>query len=182
MTKCLSVFALVAFACSARATIITITLTGTVSSGSDLTGVFLPGCTQNNPCDLKNQSFILAFTFDDTMGTPQPPGGASIQQTANSNPGTALLTINSKSFEFAAPGRLGPYTSMAQSDIPPGHEDEYSVAASDLGSSVGGHLYPVAGGFFGNGADWRTSFTYLGAFATGDALVANIDELSASPA
>lgn len=174
--QCRMLLTFAALVSTAQATIITIKITGMVSSGSDLSGVFLPGCTQNNPCNLAHQSFTSVFTFDDSLG--QQVFGTNIsyiEQTPTSNPGTALLTINGNSFGFAAPGRLGPYASTAQSDVPLGRDDEYSVQASDLGSSVAGHLYPATGSSFANGADWRTSFTYLGAFAPG-ALVANFDE------
>ena len=172
-------FALAALACTARATIIKITITGTVSFGSDLSGVFLgSGCTQNTPCNLAGKSFTLVFTFDDTLGQQYFGSNISyIQQTPSSNPGTALLTINNNSFEFAAPAGRRLLTSTAQSDIPPGRYDEYSVGTSDLGAAVGGHLYPATGRSFGNGVDWRTSFTYLGSFAPGG-LVANINEAS----
>src|SRR5579883_2080060 len=177
-----ALLAFAALACTAQAHIITITITGTISSGDDLTGVFLSGCTQYNPCSLAGQPFTLVFTFDDSLGQQFFGTGISyIQATAASNPGTAVLTIHGNSFEFAAPGRPAPITSSVQSDAPPARDDAYSVSASDDGSSVAGTLNPAAGYSFGNSADWRTSFSYSGPFYRNDDLIANINEQGLNP-
>jgi hypothetical protein len=179
MRSVLFLFTMVAAACVSRAATIIVKITGTISSGSDMSGVFSPfaGCSSRTPCNLAGLPFTLTFTFNDTLGLQYQGSNISyITQSPTSNPGTAILTINGSSFEFAAPAGRIDLQSSAQSDTPPGRYDEYSVGASDLGSSVAGNLYPANGRSFGNSADWRKSFTYLGAFATGDVLVANIAE------
>ena len=96
-------------AATARASLVTTTITGTVSSGSDVTGVFgLPAGT-----DLTNQPFTLTYTFDDTKGVQGcitngvaafPDCISQISSTPMSNPGTAVLVIAGKSYTFGTQG------------------------------------------------------------------------------
>jgi hypothetical protein len=86
-------------ATEALASQVVITVTGTVASGDDLSGVFGP---PNG--NLTGDTFTLVFTFDDTLGTQTTlscggmPYQTSITSTPTSNPGTATLTIGGKSF------------------------------------------------------------------------------------
>jgi len=84
----------------ARGGDITITVTGTVNGGRDYFGIFGLGRTvpQGTP-------YKLVFTFDDTKGLPMnlgrcPSSGSGITGAGPMSPGTAVLTINGKSFEF----------------------------------------------------------------------------------
>ena len=106
LTACPFIVGLLAV-CSteARAADVTFTITGTVSSGNDQTGVF--GFPPNT--DLSNKAFTLVLTFDDMKGTPyafntdQGLPYASIivtNQTNGSSPGTAVLMIGAGSFSF----------------------------------------------------------------------------------
>jgi uncharacterized protein (TIGR03437 family) len=95
---------------TARAAIVTTTITGTVVSGTDSTGVF--GFAPNT--SLAGQSFTLVFTFDDTKGMPYVtdcsvgvPCLSGITSTPTSNPGTAVLQIGSGTYTFGTlPGTL----------------------------------------------------------------------------
>ena len=88
----------------AKATLITATVTGTVTSGSDATGVFgAPGSLAGDP-------YTLVYTVDDSQGSgtrvvsgPVPgaaPIGSNIGATDTSNPVTAVLTIGGGSYSF----------------------------------------------------------------------------------
>jgi hypothetical protein len=89
---------------SAGASIVTITVTGTVFTGTDFTGVFGLGANAG----LSGQPFNLVYTFDDTKGqqtVSQNPGasspcGSTIQNVGLSNPGTAVLQIGKGSWTF----------------------------------------------------------------------------------
>jgi hypothetical protein len=100
---CLFAAALAPFA---RATIVTITINGTVDSGSyDYYGnVFTNSGTYTY---LTNDAFTLTLTFDDSMGTGTLGSTCSgayfqtyIENSGSSNPGTATLTINGYTFHF----------------------------------------------------------------------------------
>lgn len=81
---------------------VTATVTGTVTSGTDVSGIFLaPGASFNG------QSFVLTYTFDDTMGQQlSSPGYSEIRAQGTSNPGTAILKINDRAYIIGIP-RLG---------------------------------------------------------------------------
>jgi hypothetical protein len=99
----------------AEAALITVTVTGTVSSGNDETGVFIAPNT-----DLTGQSFTLVFTFDDTLGTEMDTTGCPFCSTEDTgvtplsadgefglypnsvglSPGTAVLTIGGGTYAF----------------------------------------------------------------------------------
>ncbi len=84
---------------SARAEEITITVTGTLNGGRDMFGIFaMPG----NIMDA-GTPYTLTFTFDDSKGQALKGGpctGTGIFGTGQNSPGTAVLTINGKSYEF----------------------------------------------------------------------------------
>jgi hypothetical protein len=94
----------IAFAAAPRsnAAIITMTFTGTVDTGTDITGVFGLGPLAS----LDGRSFTLVYTWDDTKGTQSTLNagsgicGSEITNSATSNPGTAVLTIAKGSFTF----------------------------------------------------------------------------------
>jgi hypothetical protein len=96
----------------AEASVVTITVKGTVDQGTDTTGVFGLGAL----AILNGQKFSLVYTFDDTKGQPvvqQNPGesapcGSYLQSFAESNPGTAVLQIGNGSWTFGQQG--GPLT------------------------------------------------------------------------
>ncbi len=88
----------------ADASTVTITVTGTVYTGTDYTNVFGLGTSAG----LSGQQFNLVYTFDDTKGqqtVTQPPGtsspcGSTIQNVGLSNPGTAVLQIGKGTWTF----------------------------------------------------------------------------------
>jgi hypothetical protein len=92
-------FAAAASVClaTANASIVTMTITGTVASGTDTTGVFGPANT-----NLTSQSFKLTYTFNDSIGTVHgcAPSGLAIGGTGTSSPGTAVLQIGSGTWTF----------------------------------------------------------------------------------
>jgi hypothetical protein len=92
---------------AARAAQVFVTITGTVTDGYDMTGVFGKPNT-----DLKDQPFTVIFTFDDTKGKQQvltcspdnsaPAYYSSIGGSGASSPGTAVLQIAGRSFPIGA--------------------------------------------------------------------------------
>jgi hypothetical protein len=88
----------------ADASTVTITVTGTVFTGTDYTNIFGLGTNAG----LSGQQFNLVYTFDDTKGqqtVSQTPGtsspcGSTIQNVGLSNPGTAVLQIGKGTWTF----------------------------------------------------------------------------------
>jgi hypothetical protein len=84
------------------AAIVTMTFTGKVVTGHDLSGVF--GFTPGASID--GQSFTLVFSWDDSKGAQTTSSnngstcGSAIQGKNASSPGTAVLTIGSGSWTF----------------------------------------------------------------------------------
>src|ERR1035438_3258813 len=76
-----------------------ITVTGTLSGGRDDYGIF--GMGRSMP---KGTPYTIVFTFDGTKGKGMPAGcpgsGSRIVGGGQASPGTAVLTINGKSYEF----------------------------------------------------------------------------------
>jgi hypothetical protein len=120
---------------TARAAQVVATLTGTLSSGTDFTGVF--GFPPNT--DLTGQAFTLTFIFDDTKGTQQvtncSPGvpqsteilGDSAAEGAS--PGTAVLQIGGRSWTFGTPPNVN-LNSFASRSVPCGNNTSSRVAFS----------------------------------------------------
>jgi hypothetical protein len=108
-TKILGVVAALAFsiASPAMADIVYVTYTGTVSAGTDFTGVFGPSSTL-----LDGASYTLTYTFDTSRGiftsdasASQLAGGPGFGPAIfnpYSSPGSAVLTINGHSVSFNA--------------------------------------------------------------------------------
>ncbi len=100
---------------SAYASVVTITVTGTIASGVDNTGVF--GFAPLS--DISGQTFNLVYTFDDTKGTQSlgddggQPCGTAIAYSESSNPGTAVLKIGSGTWTFGTLGEPFSNTSAA---------------------------------------------------------------------
>ena len=103
-TKLLGAFAALALsvASPALADIIHVTYAGTVSTGSDVTGVFGPPSTL-----LDGDAFALTYTFDTAKGvftiganSSSLAGGPGFGPGIYSSPGTAVLTINGHSADF----------------------------------------------------------------------------------
>jgi hypothetical protein len=78
---------------SSAATVIA-TITGTVGSGTDVTGVF--GAANSN---LAGAAFAVVYTIDDSAGvrSDNPPTFSSISGRDSANPVSATLTINGRS-------------------------------------------------------------------------------------
>jgi hypothetical protein len=93
---------------TAHASIVTMTLTGTVTQGSD-NGVFGPVSSS-----LVGESFKLIYTFDDSKGMSGDPSCSSISNTATSSPGTAVLQIGTGSWSF---GNVGNESSSSHGDF-----------------------------------------------------------------
>jgi len=78
---------------------VVITVKGTLNGGRDNYGIF--GMGKNMP---KGTPYTLVFTFDEAKGRPMPAAcpnsGSRIVGIGQGSPGTAVITINGKSFEF----------------------------------------------------------------------------------
>src|ERR1700678_1539749 len=97
---------------TARASTVVLTMTGALSSGTDTSGMwgYIPGA----PIPAGTR-FTLVFTFNDKLGTGtlfDGSGNSYIETQGTSNPGTATLTINKRSFTFAAPGRANLFSEV----------------------------------------------------------------------
>jgi hypothetical protein len=151
----------------ASAATVTFTITGTMASGTDLTGVF--GFPANS--DLTGQSFNLVFTFDDTKGLQEPIGsspqcGSQIVTFATSNPGTAVLQIGSGTQTFGDLAGFAPssendrYTQKCQSknnQIFLNIEDYPHPVGGE--NYIGGTLYPAIGAIPAADYSWEDSFS-----------------------
>ena len=140
-----------------RANIVTTTITGVVASGYDTSGVFgfAPGT------DLTGQPFKLVYTFDDTKGTssvtdcsPGVPCSSSINSTAVSNPGTAVLTIGTGSYTF---GTMAGATSSVMRVISPlPNQIQYSVKDPvGLDDTIATFVYPAIGTVLTTDYNWE---------------------------
>jgi hypothetical protein len=145
----------------ARAADVTITITGTVFSGTDQTGVF--GVPKNT--DLTGKPYTLTFTFDDTKGTEAfTSTGLYIENTSASNPGTAVLQIGDGSFGFGTLG-FSPYSSQARvSAAGSVTNSEYSLIAGDgsYGSNwndIQGTISPAKGTVLTTNPSWEAAFS-----------------------
>ena len=103
-TKLLGVVAALALsvASPALADIIHVTYAGTVSAGTDTTGVFGPPSTL-----FDGDAYTLTYTFDTAKGvftiganSSSLAGGPGFASGIYSSPGTAVLTINGHSADF----------------------------------------------------------------------------------
>ena len=104
-----ALIAILGFVSPASATLVSVTVSGTVVHGYDQTGVFGPAGT-----DLTGDSYVAHYVFDTTLGQtqygPDYPGG-SIRNYAigggyygNASPGvSASVTINGHSADIGAP-------------------------------------------------------------------------------
>jgi hypothetical protein len=152
---------------AAQAASVTITITGTVFSGTDVTGVF--GFPKNT--DLTGKPFTLTFTFDDTKGIEAFTSTASyIENTSASNPGTALLEIGDGSFGFGTLG-FSPYSSQARvSAAGSVTNSEYSLLAGD--GNYGGNWNDIQGTISpANGTVLTTNPSWEGAFSNSNLAV-----------
>ena len=149
---------------------IEITVTGIVGSGDDNSGIFGP---KNG--DLATEPFDLVFTFDDTKGmeTEETCAGAtafvSITSTAQSNPGTALLTIGAGSFTFGVLNASYGASSEAGKIDPDCSDAQIYLAAGDGyygdGSGLTGTVYAAPGTTFGTDPNWYAPFSDADLFA-----------------
>jgi hypothetical protein len=149
---------------AAHATEIIATITGTVASGNDNSGVFGPANSK-----LAGDAFTLTFTFDDSKGVQNVgldngvPDFSSITSTAISNPGTATLTIGADSFTFGVINTAkGAYSEFARY-APPGADSQVFLVAGDGyylgGSAIEGYVYPATGSVLTRDYDWEDSFS-----------------------
>ncbi len=149
---------------AADASTVTTTVTGTMYSGYDTTGVFGPAGAY-----LTGLPFTLTFTFDDTKGAQTVsacegvPCLSYISSTATSNPGTAVLKIGSGTWTF---GTLAndQHSSKDFRSIQTGSTmSNVSLVAEDLGSGGADeaevNLFPAAGTVLTTDYDWEDSFS-----------------------
>jgi hypothetical protein len=159
---------------SAQATIVTITIAGNVSFGTDQTGVF--GGPPNS--SLVGKTFSLVYVFDDTRASTQfsysngVPYASAIQtvDTANvlSNPGTSTLTISGKSYSLGTSPAVY-LQSSAQRIIQPGQDTvqflvnetySYTGAAVNGGAGVQMGISTYTPSHMFSDPDWRKPFSY----------------------
>jgi hypothetical protein len=157
-------------ASTSGAAVVTTTVTGTVSSGKDSTGVFgfAPGSS------LTGQSFKLVFTFDDTKGTQSiredsqgtrcgsgitnyntnPPGP---------NPGTVVLQIGNGSWTFGTLSGFNHASSVTRSVGNCGDSLDYQVQDEST-TGVGGDdvfslIVPATGAVITTDYNWEDALS-----------------------
>ena len=160
----------------AEAELVTVTITGTVDRGTDVTGVFLSPNTS-----FTGQSFTLVFTFDDSKGTetvqncagvPCGSGDSGTTYTdapgallSSLSPGTAVLTINGISFAFGTSSALTSSYSTVGRFLPfEGNPGSVSFDINDYypngGAGVFATIFPASGTPpLSTNYDWRSPFT-----------------------
>ena len=161
---------------AAWAELITVTITGTVDRGTDVTGVFLSPNTS-----FTGQNFTLVFTFDDSKGTETvencagvPCGSGDSGSTytdapgaplTSLSPGTAVLTINGISFAFGTSSALTSSYSTVGRFLPfEGNPGSVSFDIDDYypngGAGVSATIFPASGTPpLSTNYDWRSPFT-----------------------
>jgi RHS repeat-associated protein len=160
----------------ARASYVDETITGTVISGTDVSGVFISAGG-----NLAGYSYTLKITMDDTLGVQSSlacSGGSPTYYTdiywnSSSSPGVrAVLTINGKSFAWGSYANIST-TADAYRYAPTicysSSTTEFKMTESYDGSSGCGHFYGTSsvgglssastGHSFSSNPSWETAFT-----------------------
>lgn len=152
------VLAIATLAAPARASKIEVIVTGTVFSGTDKTGVFGFPAGAN----LAGEPYTLTFTFDDTLGKEGFTSGSSyIENTATSNPGTALLQIGDGSFDFGTTEYSLVTTSSARKVAIGGSSYSLGANSGPYGgewNDIQGTISPAAGTVLSTNPSWEASF------------------------
>jgi YD repeat-containing protein len=165
------------------ATNVDITVTGTVQSGTDSSGMFgVPGV----PASLTGDDFTLIATFDETKGTTgYAPDSSYIENSGGSNPGTAALTITNSTTGLEGTfifGRNPSPQSRAYLVYDGNPADSgYSLLTGDGsypgGSGEQGTVIPATGTELTTNPDWRNAFTNSALYTgTGTPLTIRINE------
>ena len=151
---------------AANSAIVTTTITGVVYSGIIVAGLF--GVTSGY-YPLSGQSFTLVLTFDDTKGTQSvqnllgTPCGSAINNTATSNPGTAVLTINNESYTFGALPGFSQTSSLSRTTGSCLSQIQFKVmdaSSSNQGQDyVSGLVLPAPGTVLTTDYNWEDSFS-----------------------
>jgi RHS repeat-associated protein len=173
-----------------QAAIITVTITGTVSSGNDVTGVFGPSNT-----DLTGQSFTLVYTFDGTLGTESitatcgssPCGsedmGATFTGTAapasSLSPCTAaVLTIGSGTYALGMFPVVSVSSFVIRNAAPSASYADYSCGAGYENSGYDAlqlQVFAAPGSPpFGGTYDWRSPFADSQITGNGSAAIVGV--------
>ncbi len=97
-----AVILITSFSTSARGSEITVTVTGTITSGTDVTGVFGSPNT-----DLTNDPVTVTYNLYDTVGTntvvscsQNTPCGSTLQANGVNSPGSVIVQVNGVSVTF----------------------------------------------------------------------------------
>jgi hypothetical protein len=154
----------------AVASTVTVTITGTVFSGEDYSGVF--GFAPST--DLHGQPFSLVYTFDDTKGAQitNTYGSVvchtSIVNTPTSNPGTAVLKIGSGTWNLFGTlpgGKASSYATLSDGCGDKSGSVEIAFDVTDVapynqgnGDMVGGNVIAVDPTLVGDNT-WEYAFT-----------------------
>lgn len=162
-------FGLTAFIEEAQATLVKITITGTVQSGQDhgVTGAGVFGTPEGRYTYLTGQKYTLVLTFDDTKGQANGQGctfPSCIQGSGASSPGTATLTIIGYApVNFPNTGSpLNKISSNASREA--GVRGVGGLAIFDVNgssSSLGVNLRPDPAREFSSSSSWEGSFNYI---------------------
>jgi YD repeat-containing protein len=161
----------------------TVTITGTVLSGTDTSGMFT-GVGAN----LAGDTFTLTGQFDNTKGTTYYGSTTSyIENLSGSNPGTSELDISNGTLSgsFISGRSLTPWGSKGSVTYDGSATDSsYYVLTGDGtypgGSSIGGYIYPATGTELTTSAIWSDSFSNSSLYTgTGSPMTFRIEENTA---
>lgn len=140
----------------------TVTVTGTVLSGTDTSGMFIsPGA------NLAGDTFVLTTQLDNTKGTTSYGStGSYIEELGSSNPGTTELYITNGTLggSFIAGRSVSPWSSKGSVTYNgiPADSNYYSLAGDGSypgGSSIGGFIYPATGTELTTNIVWSDAFS-----------------------
>jgi hypothetical protein len=140
---------------AARAALVVVTITGTVSTGTDGSGVF---GTPNSALD--GQSFTLVLALDDMQGQQYTynctgvPCGSEIYIATQPNNATAVLQIGGGSYTFAAS-----ISADARRDVAPAINDASFSLNGIFGNAVGATISPAPGAAFTTDYSWEAPFS-----------------------
>ena len=180
--KLAAIFIMAALPAAARATTITVTITGTTGEIKIGEGpIFGHSSYQKIP---PGDPFVLTYTFDDQRGRQTISGisgntitQSEIENTALSSPGTnAVLQIGSAVWEFGASTHS--HVTLRTSS---GNQGEQFVFTTQAGSNrVSSQIVPAKGGYWPKNGDWRSSFISTSLDGSTASFSADNDRVSAS--
>ena len=158
-------FAVLGFARLISASQVVITITGTISSGSDTSGSGTNGLFAAPHTDLAGRSFTLTYTFDDTKGTTtvtgSPPYKSEFVSIIPNGTGNIVLEIGGVSYTYPPPaGPNAPDAYRTGGELASTAYFYSSVQDQINDSNAVALVYPAPGEILSPDVNWESPFTY----------------------